>query len=346
MASPKQKELKEKIFKNLTHYLDLMLELLPENRDQAETILHAMHELVQEKRLNPTLLWKHMEEPLYFQESGLHEFTRQGPLIAKIARSGGLVLFNYYLSFKYGTFLTENLLQHHEIFLFKLPPIKNYIDQSKWPIIADNDDKYWIRTKYYDEHGMTYDLLGDVFQEAHIEILAKLVECHFNFNNPVIIERLNQYFYMNRENEMTIPEDNLTFLLQQGLNPSLYIDMLLQNVWDMFSLPILTPVSDVLVRMASFMLDHGATTTLSVAFMMKLHQILEHHVEKLDTALQKKYSYEFLKAVWYLQGQLLEQTTSFANAQPYYVKSGEKGYLKIREHSEAMMQRLAAKNRA
>lgn len=162
------KHLKEKIQQKPIQHLDMLYELLPENEEQAQKILQLMDELIKEKKLNPHLLYRHMEKPLFFQDKSEQDFIKRNPLIAKLVRVGGLPIFNYYLKFKYGSALSAELLTRYDIFIFDIPPIQHYIDNAHLEVLAAPDDINRIYEKYYAVYGTSYELLGDIFQEKSV----------------------------------------------------------------------------------------------------------------------------------------------------------------------------------
>jgi len=329
-------QIKEKIQKKPMQHLDLIFDLLPENRKQAEKSLQLMHTLVKEKKLDRHALWTRMEAPIYFQETIYRDFSRRDPLIGKIARDGGLTLFNQYLYFKYGSFLSAELLKKHDIFKLKVPPIQTYIDKYKWPVAVSSDDKHAIVRKYYEVYGMYYEMLGDVLQAHDMEILKRLIQCQFDFNKKSNMNHVNQYLYVNRDNHITIHDRSLQLLLAHGLNPGLYLDMFLNSLWDECSLPNLAKVSGTLLYLASFLLDHGTSLShMPSCFLVKLNQLLEQHAQKLDIYPLQKYQAGLLEEIRYLQGQLIEHTISFEKAKFYYLNAGTKGNTKIEMQCKA-----------
>lgn len=297
---------------------------------------------LKKKKLDPNQLWKHMEEPLYFQEDGLYNFSKRIPLIGKIAKDGGLILLNHYLKFKYRSFLSPHLLQQQTLFTFKIPPVKMYISKGKWPVAASAEEKHWIVNQYYGGFDITYELIGDIFQEKAPDILQKLVQCQYDFNHSSVIERLSQYLYVNRDELFLIHDEVLDFLLAHGLKPENYIDMMLNNLWDMFSLPVLAKASTGLIPAISYLLDHGATLShFSPSYLNKLLNMLEDHYKKLSLPAQKQPVRLLLEDIAYLQGQILEYTTSFVNAKSCYTKAGSKGEAKIKAAVSDIMERLA-----
>lgn len=324
-------QLKEKIYEKPIPHLDLLFDLLPENFAQAARILQLMDELVKEKKLDRHLLYKHMEEPLYFQDQSCQDFSRREPLIAKLVRDGGLTLLNHYLNYKYGSPLSAELLALHDIFAFNLAPIKSYIDNTNWPVFADKNAKIRIAKKYYTVFGMSYELFGDILQEKNMSILKRLVECKFDFNKQNNIDHLKKYLYINRDNHLQISDKTLQFLLQHGLNPESYLDLFLTGLWDQFTLPHATALHYPLVHLINFLLDHNATLShFSREFLEKFHHTLEVHVEKIISLSPSEQQQQILEEMGYLQAQLMESTISFEAAKPYYFKVGKRGINAVR----------------
>lgn len=326
MSIPKTREielLKEKIQMRPFIHLDTIYDLIPENVKEAEIILSLMFELINEKRLSRFPIWKHMEEPLYFQESTYHDFSRRCPVIGKIARDGGLTLFNYYLLFKYGVTLSESLLDRNDVFIFALPPIKNYFDKSKWVTSANHLDKQKIEEKYYDLYGMVYELFGDIMQEKKGEILQRLIQCQFDLSSKRVIAHLKQYFHMNRFNSINIPNKNLQLLLDQGMDAEAFMDMVMLTLWDEFSLPSFAKGSSALIKITCYMLDHGSNLAhFSSEFMNEMVHLLEQHAKRLGTTSQQKFFPATLSNVKHLQTKLSSlakvSAPSLSQAVPMY----------------------------
>lgn len=274
--------LKYRIQKNPTAFLDMIYHLLPENRDQVEMILYLMDLLVHEKKIDPMLLWKRMECPIYFKENHFNEFSKRDPLVGRMIRFGGLKMFNFYLRYKYGTILTAELLQNHDIFSFELPPVENYFDHDKWPSPLSIEEKSFIFRKYYSVYGMYYELFGDILQEKNKEILNRLIACQFNFNKSSTVQHLNRYLYVNRAQSILIEDDTMIFLFKNGLNPNHYITMILNSIWDELMLPSLAPGCKAMIQMARILIENGAKLkNIPMQFLINLSTMLEHHEEKL-----------------------------------------------------------------
>ncbi|MCD6039738.1 MAG: hypothetical protein K0S27_1138 [Gammaproteobacteria bacterium] len=316
--------LKEKIRNKPTQYMDSLFSLLPENTDQAKKILQFIDELVKEKKLSRHLLYKKMEEPIYFQDTSCQDFSRREPLIAKLIRHGGLIFLNHYLNYKYGSPLSAELLKLHDIFNFTLPPIKKYIDKSNEYRLANKEEKARIAKKYLATYGMSHDLFGDILQEKNMSILKQLANFNFDFNQPIIMDRLKKYLYIHRSHPLQIPDETLQFLLDHHLNPDNYLDLFLTALWDELSL-FHTLKNDSLIHLINFLLDHNATFS---RFSLEMLEKLYHHIcletEKI-TSLTSHPQKQTLKEMWYLQGQLKEITTSLEAAKPYYFKAGIRG---------------------
>ncbi len=319
-------QLKKKISEKSIQYLDMLFDLLPENSAEAEKILQIMEELVKEKKLNRHLLYRQMEKPLFFQDASGQDFIKRDPLIVKLVREGGIQLFNYYLKFKYGAPLSAELMTTHDIFVFDLAPIKNYSDTEKWQVFASEDDKLRIAEKYYPVYGMSYELLGEVFQEKNQSILQRLVECQFDFNQQSTIEHLKKYFYMNFDKPLQISQETLQFLLNHGLHPDSYLDVFLTGLWDEVSMQHTVSVQYPLINLINFLLDHSATLShFSRDFIEKLQHKLELQIEKIMALPHSMEQQTTLEETWYLQGHLVEMLKSLEAAKAYYFKAGMRG---------------------
>lgn len=320
------KKLKEKIQQKPIQYLDLLYDLLPENEEHAKHILQLMEELIKEKKLNNHLLYRHMEKPLFFQDKSGQDFMKRDPLIAKLVRLGGLNLFNYYLKFKYGSVLSAELMAIHDIFSFNIPPIKNYINISNVSVLAEKEVISRINEKYYALYGMSYELLGDIFQENKTSTLQRLVECQFDLNKQSTIEHLKKYLYMNFDKSLQISDENMQFLLENGLNPDKYLDVFLTGLWDEFAMINATHTHYSLIHLINFLLEHNAILSrFPRDFLEKLQQLLENKIEKVNLLLDDLVKQNMLEEMWYLNASLIECLQSLDAAKAYYLKAGQKG---------------------
>lgn len=321
-----KEHLKNKILENPIEYLDSLTLLIHQDIEQAEHILQMMTELVREKKINPHQLYKHMESPVFFQDESGQDFTKIDPLIIKLIRDGGITFYNGYLTFKFGSPLSAELLALHDIFRFQIEPIKFIIDKTDQPIDATQEDVTRIIEKYYAVYGMTHELFGDILQEKNKTILKRLIECKFDFNAAKTVDHLKRYLYMHLDNQDWLTVDILQFLLNDGLQANTYLELLITALLDEIEISHIKSQKYPLIQLINLLFDHHATlSSIPVELSEKLHRMLEVYAKKIEAELNQKKAQPILESIWYLEANLVESLSSFEKAKPYYQKAGERG---------------------